>query len=106
MRSRKRSPLIRRSSRTDTLLHLALVAAAVTAMLGGCGRYYWGKPGATVGDFDRDSRECAAQAAPASRPGEYAVFVGETYRACLSARGWRRDRQLDPPPAGWYRGYD
>ena len=105
MRSRKRLPPIRRSLRAE-LIHLALVAAAVTTLLGGCGRYYWAKPGAAGGDFERDSRECAAQAAPASRPGEYAVFVGETYRACLAARGWRRDRQFDPPPAGWYRGYE
>jgi hypothetical protein len=82
------------------------VAAAVAVLLGGCGRYYWAKPEAAAGDFERDNRECAAEAAPASRPGEYAVFAMETYRGCLAARGWRRDRQFDPPPSGWYRGYE
>ena len=96
---------MRRSSRPD-LLRLALAAAAVAVLLGGCGRYYWGRPGAAVGDFQRDNGECAAEAAPAPRPGEYAVFDTETYRACLAARGWQRDQQWDPPPSGWYRGYE
>jgi hypothetical protein len=28
------------------------------------------------------------------------------YRSCLSAKGWVRDKQYDPPPPGWYRGVE
>ncbi len=29
------------------------------------------------------------------------VFVEQMYRSCLSAKGWVRDKQYDPPPPGW-----
>jgi hypothetical protein len=34
------------------------------------------------------------------------VFVEQMYCLCLSAKGWVRDKQYDPPPPGWYRGVE
>jgi len=82
--------------------------AIVLGLLGsltGCGRYYWSKPNATAEQFDRESRECAREASPASTAA--LGVVDETrYRACLLARGWVRDKQTEPVPMGWYRGIE
>ena len=83
---------------------LAIVVLA--GSLAGCGRYYWSRPPATAEQFDADSGACALEATPGSAPGEYVVFRGETYRRCLSARGWVRAKQGDPPPPGWFRGHE
>ena len=77
-----------------------LAALAVLAGLGGCGQYYWGKPGASQDDFNRDSAACAKDASP-----QYGVFIDDVYRACLRGRGWTRAQQ-PAPPAGWYRGIE
>jgi hypothetical protein len=89
-----------------SLRHQWLVVVVLAAALSGCARYYWAKPAGTAEQFDRDSRECAAEAAPKSAPGEYTVFRTELYRTCLSSRGWLREKQWDPPAAGWFRGYE
>jgi len=82
---------------------LALLAAA-----SGCTRFYWSKPGATQDQFVRDNRECVQQAAGALPPGRSAQpeAVETLYRSCLSARGYVRDKQVDPPPPGFYRGVE
>ena len=68
----------------------ALVAMIGVFMLGGCGKYYWSKPGSTRDQFDADSRECAKQAtaSPAAAPS----IEQEVYRSCLSARGYVRQK--------------
>ena len=81
------------------------IAGLVLAGASGCGRYYWSKSGATAEQFDRDSRECAREASPASSAALGVVDAGQ-YRACLSARGWVRDKQMEPVPAGSYRGIE
>ena len=86
--------------------HVLLTAVLLTVTLGGCARYYWARPTGTAEQFDRDSRECVREAAPGSAPGEYVIFRGEIYRACLSARGWFREKRWDPPSAGWFRGFE
>jgi hypothetical protein len=61
----------------------------------------WGKSGAALDDFNRDSAACARDASPA-----YGIVIEDTYRRCLAGRGWVRAQQLDPPPPGWYRGIE
>ena len=79
---------------------LALVVVALVALLGGCGRHYWGKAGASQDDFNRDSAACAREASP-----QYGVFIKDRYRDCLRGRGWTRAQQHEPP-SGWYRGIE
>lgn len=83
-----------------------LVVAALATSHGGCARYYWSRSAGNAEQFAVDSRQCAVEAAPQSVPGEYVVFRTETYRACLIARGWLRAKQWDPPPPGWFRGFE
>jgi len=33
-------------------------------------------------------------------------MIDQLYRACLTAKGWVRDKQFDPPPPGSYRGIE
>src|SRR5690242_17624459 len=92
-----------RKSVVASLGLLALLAAA-----SGCIRYYWSKPGATPEQFARDNRECMQQAAGALPPGRAAQpeAVETLYRSCLSARGYVRDKQVEPPPPGFFRGVE
>jgi hypothetical protein len=30
----------------------------------------------------------------------------QAYRDCLAARGYTREKKMDPPPPGFYRGID
>ena len=73
----------------------ALVAMIGVFALGGCGQYYWSKPGSTRDQFDADSRECAKQAtaSPAAAPS----IEQEVYRSCLSTRGYVRQKLVDKP---------
>ena len=73
----------------------ALVAMIGIFMLGGCGKYYWSKPGSTRDQFDADSRACAQQAtaSPAAAPS----IEQEVYRSCLSARGYVREKLVEKP---------
>ena len=78
----------------------------LAATLAGCGQYYWSRPGSTPEQFYRDSQACARET---SRPTATAVDIGideHRYRACLRSRGYVRDTQPSPPPAGWYRGIE
>jgi hypothetical protein len=84
----------------------ALIAAVLAAGLSGCARYYWSKPGGTQDLFDRDSRDCARQAAPNPTAASHGIVDAERYRGCLAARGWMREKQFEPPPSGWYRGFE
>lgn len=84
-----------------TAVARVLAVLTLLAGLGGCGLHYWAKTGASQDDFNRDSAACAKEASP-----QYGIFVQETYRDCLRARGWTRAQQQAPPPAGWYRGIE
>ncbi len=80
-----------------------LLLAATT----GCSRYYWSKPGATAEQFTKDSQACVQQAAATVPAGAASLdAVEQYYRACLTSRGYLRDKQLDPPPPGSYRGIE
>ena len=82
---------------------LALVALLGAFALGGCGKYYWSKPGSTRDQFDADSRECVKQAtaSPAVAPS----IEQEVYRSCLSARGYVREK-LATKPSDAHRGIE
>ena len=82
---------------------LALVALLGAFALGGCGKFYWSKPGSTRDQFDADSRACAQQAtaSPAAAPS----IEQEVYRSCLSARGYVREK-LVTKPEGTHRGIE
>lgn len=84
---------------------IGAIALALLVSMSGCGRYYWSKPGGSAEQFDRDNRECAREASPA-HSAALGVVDGTRYRACLTARGWGRDKQLEPVPPGWYRGIE
>jgi hypothetical protein len=89
-------PIVNRTA--FALLALVLLPAASS-----CSRYYWSKAGATPEQFTRDSTECGQQAAGTLPPGATVEAVEQLYRAC---RGYVRASQLDPPPAGSYRGIE
>lgn len=91
-------------------MNRALLASAcllgLLAATSGCSRYYWSKPGATGEQFTRDNRECVQQAAGTLPAGAAVQAVEQFYRACLNGRGYVRDKQVDPPPLGSYRGVE
>lgn len=80
---------------------MAVVMATALVAGAGCGRHYWGKPGATLDEFNRDSAICGKSASPA-----YGILVQDNYRRCLRDQGWQRAQQLEPVPSGWYRGIE
>jgi hypothetical protein len=82
------------------LLLLVLITAA------GCARYYWSRPGGEATQFERDSRECARAAAENPTAAAHGIVDAPRYRSCLTAKGWTREKQWDPTPAGWYRGVE
>ena len=85
-------------------MQLTVLVAMIGAFaLGGCGKYYWSKPGSTRDQFDADSRDCAKQAtvSPAAAPS----IEQEVYRSCLSARGYVREK-LVTKSADAHRGIE
>lgn len=81
------------------LLSVALVGASA------CGVFYWGKPGSTQAEFERDSRACAQEAVKHPAAQVAREEFDRAYRACLRARGYVREQRPDPGP-GWYRGIE
>ena len=79
---------------------MALVAVT------GCTRYYWSKPGSAAEEFSRDSAACAREASPNEASRMQGIVQLEVYRACLTARGYTREKQLEPVPSGFYRGIE
>jgi len=80
---------------------------AIGLLLVGCGKHYWSKPGAADRDFNRDSLECARENSVQMTPNkDYGLVIADLYKMCLKARGWNRAQQLEPVPAGWYRGIE
>lgn len=84
----------------------ALLIATTLLVLAGCGKHYWGKPGATLEDFSADHRDCIGKVALTGTSKEYGMVPKDPYRACLKAHGWQRKQQVEPVPAGWFRGIE
>jgi hypothetical protein len=82
------------------LMVLALIGA------GGCARYYWSRPSGDATLFERDSRECARASAETPTAAAHGIVDASRYRGCLTAKGWTREKQFEPAPAGWYRGVE
>src|SRR5215475_3452221 len=84
---------------------IALVGPAVILLSGlaGCSKFYWTKPGSTVEQFEKDSRECAIQASPPAMGGQ---INSTLYQACLRTAGYVRASQNGTPAPGSYRGLD
>jgi hypothetical protein len=83
-----------------------MVAGVLLGALGGCARYYWSKPGSTLEQFTKDSLECAHEAGPTPAARQMGIVIESLYRACLTARGYTRDKQMEPVSAGFYRGVE
>src|SRR6266481_4006006 len=49
---------------SSQIVGVMLGAVLAVAGLGGCGKFYWGQPGATQEQFVRDNRECVKESAP------------------------------------------
>jgi hypothetical protein len=90
-----------RNALFTSVLVLVLLSATTA-----CSRYYWSKPDATAEQFTRDNQECLGQASSTLPAGAAVEAVEQFYRACLNGRGYVRDKQIDPPPLGSYRGIE
>ncbi len=88
------------------VVRLVMLVAILLGGLTGCAQYYWSKPGSTEEEFQRESRECAREASPTPAAQAAGIVIDQLYRACLSARGYVREKQWDPPDPGWYRGIE
>lgn len=82
-----------------------IVALLALTPLGGC-KFYWTKSGGTPEMFRSDSLECARTAAPNPTAAAHGIVDDKVYRACLTSRGWVREQHPEPPPPGWYRGFE
>jgi hypothetical protein len=88
------------------LVHTAVLTMVLGLALGGC-RYYWFKPGITTEAFGSDSEACLQEARSVSSVQKYGVVneqVRHIYRACLTSRGYQRQKTTDGPDK--YRGYE
>jgi len=84
-----------------------LLVIALAVQLESCARYYWTKPGSTVVEFAKDSQECVRASSPTQNPTVVGIETNDkAYRACLSARGYTREKKLEPVSTGWYRGVE
>ena len=89
---------------TTRLGSAVLLVAVLTLGLGGC-KYYWYKPGSSLEMFARDSEACLNDARSASPVTEkYGVINEQVYRACLTSRGYERQKTTEGPDK--YRGYE
>ena len=89
---------------TTRLGSAVLLTAVLTLGLGGC-KYYWYKPGGSAEIFARDSEAClndARSASPVTQ--KYGVVNEQVYRACLTSRGYERQKTTEGPDK--YRGYE
>jgi hypothetical protein len=82
------------------------ITVVLLASLTGCARYYWSKPGSTQEQFARDSADCANEAAANPTAAAHGIVSEPIYRACLSARGYAREKQFEPAAPGSYRGIE
>jgi len=86
-----------------SLLAVGLLLAAVPLLLAGCAGYYWTRADTTDEQFYKDSHECAIETRPSRSSGVAKIIVDadDFYRACLYARGYRRDKYVSPPTPHW-----
>ena len=82
-----------------------LMLALCVVGLAGC-QLYWLKPGADMATFTTDHQACVKTAG--SSVGTDVVLVNlDMYRACLKARGWKRETGSSyGNPPGYYRGLE
>ena len=83
------------------------IAIIVALVLGvsGCGVFYWGKPGTTKEQFERDSNECAKEAMKNVAAQVVREVFDEGYKSCLKSRGYVREQKASQE-SGWYRGIE
>ncbi|OFW10408.1 MAG: hypothetical protein A3G20_04315 [Acidobacteria bacterium RIFCSPLOWO2_12_FULL_59_11] len=75
---------------------------ALSLLLTGCATYFWTKPGTTDEQFYKDSHECAKESSPRADSNVKEFRVNDDlYRACLSARGYRRAKYFWSPTPSW-----
>jgi hypothetical protein len=99
--------MLRRARLLRSLTFRFGLPMAIGLLLVGCGKHYWNKPGAADSDFNRDSMECAREnSVQVTANKDYGLVIADLYKMCLKARGWNRAQQLEPVPAGWYRGIE
>ena len=98
-------PSTRRSSTKKALVSSVLLLLLLGAATG-CSRYYWSKSGVTAEQFTQDNQTCVQQAGGTLPAGASLDTVRQYYRGCLNSRGYVRDKQMDPPPPGSYRGIE
>src|SRR5262245_66253859 len=58
---------------SSRIVGIALSAALAGLALAGCGKFYWGQPGATQEQWDRDNRGGAGGGAPRSTAAPYGI---------------------------------
>jgi hypothetical protein len=86
------------------LVGAMLLTAVLAVSLGGC-RYYWYKPNSTGETFARDSADCLNDAKAASPVTQkYGVINEQVYRACLTSKGYERQKTTEGPDK--HRGYE
>jgi hypothetical protein len=84
----------------------ALLLGVTAVLLVGCGKFYWGKPGAGIWDFTEDHNQCVQSVALTTKNREYGMVPKDLYRACMKGRGWRREQHVEPVTYGWFRGIE
>jgi len=83
-----------------------LLLAMALLGLTGCARYYWSQPGSSAEQFKRDSTECAREASPTDAARKQGIVQLDVYRACLTSRGYTREKHFEPLSPGIYRGIE
>ena len=83
-----------------------VLVIAVGLTLTSCARYYYGRPGAAAADFRADTTECAREFGIQSPNKQVALVSPEIYRRCMLAKGWTREKRIEPVDAGWFRGIE
>ncbi len=82
-----------------------LIVLVCAALLAGCGKHYWSKPGGTEAGFAQDHRACTQEVGLATVAKDYLLVPKKFYVACLQARGWTRAQQVQPA-ADAFRGIE
>jgi hypothetical protein len=83
------------------MIRVIVMAVLLVGITTGCGRYYWSRPGGTFEQFDRDHLQCTRDSI-----GPHGILDRTLYQNCLTARGWARAKQLDPPLPYSFRGHE
>jgi len=81
----------------------AVIVVTAVLLLPGCAKYYYGKPAGTYSDFRDDSIACARDVGIPSGNGQYAAVSPNLYRRCMVAKGWEREKRVEPDPYRWFR---